>query len=92
MKTDISNRAAKQLRKISSRIDRKNIKDRIKEIESTPNTKELRAEKLKGSQDRFKIRCGNYRIIFKKISSEEIFITAIADRKDIYNKLFGVTF
>jgi len=91
MKTDISTRAAKRLKKIVSRQDRKNIKDRIKEIESNSNTGKLGAEKLRGSQDRFKIRCGNYRIIFKKISSEEIFITAIADRKGIYNKLFGVT-
>ncbi len=47
--------------------------------------------KLKGYPDRYKIRLGNYRIIYKIESANEILITAIAHRKDIYNKLFNIT-
>ena len=48
--------------------------------------------KLKGTKDRYKIRVGNYRIIYKVGSQTEILITSIAHRKNVYNELFGIIF
>lgn len=48
--------------------------------------------KLKGTKDRYKIRVGDYRIIYKVESQTSILITSIADRKEVYNELFSIVF
>jgi len=90
MQVDITNRASKQLRKTTNPT-RDKIKFKIKEIESTNRFDQLNAEFLKGQSHRYKIRIGNYRIILKKQSATHIEITSIANRKEIYNKLFSLT-
>lgn len=92
MQVDLTGRAGKHLRKITNPTQKNKIKNQIKEIESTQSFAFLKTEKLSGHSDRYKIRVGNYRIVIKKISNTHIEVTAIADRKNIYNKLFGITF
>jgi mRNA interferase RelE/StbE len=62
----------------------------IDQVALCKNTSEITNDgKLKGYSDRYKIRIGNYRIVYKTESENHITITAIAHRKDIYNRLFG---
>jgi len=47
-------------------------------------------EKLKGLKNIYRVRVGNYRIVFRR-TKEEIFIVLIGHRKEIYqlvNRLF----
>ncbi len=92
MKININGKANKKLEKIPNK-EQQQIRNKLSEIATLSVANEIRHDgKLKGALDRYKIRIGNYRIVFQKISSEQILITAIAHRKDIYNKLFGLTF
>jgi len=89
MKVEVLERARQQTDKFHSK-DQVTIKEQIKEIEAIQSFALLRTEKLIGYSDRYKIRVGNYRIVIKKISNVHIVVTTIADRKDIYNKLFEI--
>ena len=44
--------------------------------------------KLKGTKDRYKIRVGDYRIIYQIKSQTEILITSIRHRKEVYDNFF----
>ena len=48
--------------------------------------------KLKSTKDRYKIRVGNYRTVYKIKSQTEILITSIRHRNDVYDKFFGIVF
>ncbi len=91
MRVDFTQKAVKQFRKLSLTA-RQAVATKIRAIENVQRFSEIKSEKLSGGNNLYKIRSGNYRIVFQKISSEQILITAIAHRKDIYNKLFGLTF
>jgi len=87
---EIERRASKNLKKIY-RPEKLKIEAVLEELEYVESFKEVKIEKLKGYKDRYKIRVGNYRIVIKKLANTHIQITSIANRKDIYNKLFGLT-
>jgi len=91
MKVEVLKRATKQTDKFHSK-DQIKIKKQIKQIEAIQSFALLKTEKLIGYTDRYKIRVGNYRIVIKKISNTHLVVTVIANRKDIYDKLFGITF
>jgi mRNA-degrading endonuclease RelE of RelBE toxin-antitoxin system len=77
------NKIEKLLRKISEK-DRKKLVDLISEI--SQNNKSLKIIKIKNT-DFFRIRCGNFRIIFHK-EKEEIIIDSIKLRnKNTYKDL-----
>ena len=83
MKITISPRAKKQLKKLS-KIDQISIAQKIRSIR---NQKELKQqEKLKGFKNVFRIRIGNYRIVYKK-NKQELYIILIGHSKDIYKLL-----
>jgi len=83
MRVVLSPRAEKQLKKLS-KIDQIAIAKKIRSLRDYPLTQ--RAERLKGFKNIYRVRIGNYRIVFKK-SLKEIYIVLIHHRKDIYRLL-----
>jgi mRNA interferase RelE/StbE len=80
MKIIISSRAEKELKKIT-KIDQIAIARKIrliKEFPMTPNE-----EKLSGYKNIYRVRVGEYRIVYRK-TVNEIYIVLIGHRKDIY--------
>jgi mRNA interferase RelE/StbE len=85
MKILIAKRAEKYLKKIP-KIDQIAIVRKIRLLTS-PSSNE---EKLKGLKNIYRVRVGDYRIVFRR-TKEEIFIVLIGHRKEIYqlvNRLF----
>jgi mRNA interferase RelE/StbE len=85
MKILIAKRAEKYLKKIP-KIDQIAIVRKIRLLNS-PSSNE---EKLKGLKNIYRVRVGDYRIVFRR-TKEEIFIVLIGHRKEIYqlvNHLF----
>lgn len=79
MKITISPRAEKELKKIA-KIDQIAVARKIRSLKDDLIANE---EKLIGFKYVFRIRVGNYRIIYKK-TSEKIYIVLIHHRKDVY--------
>ncbi|MBI4226553.1 type II toxin-antitoxin system RelE/ParE family toxin [Candidatus Roizmanbacteria bacterium] len=79
MKLTISPRAEKELKKIS-KIYQIII---AKKIKSLVEVKILNEEKISGFKDIFRVRVGEYRIVYRK-TSQEIYIVLIHHRKDVY--------
>lgn len=86
MKLVISPRAEKELKKLS-KIDQIAVARKIRSLCLPPI---LNEEKLSGYKNIFRVRVGNFRIVYKK-TFQEIFIVLIGHRKDIY-KLFKQLF
>ncbi len=77
--------AYKQLNKCSH-TDQKKLLAKIELI--IGDFERLDIKKLKGHSDLYRVRCGNYRIIYKVIKKEQqVLITSIAHRKDVYKLL-----
>jgi len=88
MKIIISSRAEKELRKIS-KIDQIAIIRKIRSIKDSSTI--FNEEKLSGYKNIFRVRIGQYRVVYRK-SINEIYIILIGHRKDIYHllkQLFG---
>ena len=92
MKVEVKKSASKSLAKIPKK-ERRKIASLLLDIEKLTTIAAIPNDgKLKGYPNRFKIREGNYRIIYKTESDDHILITAIAHRKEVYKKLFGIAF
>ena len=79
MKIIVSSRAKKELKKIT-KIDQIAIAGKISSLVENSIINEV---KLSGFKDIFRVRVGNYRIVYKK-TSQEIHIVLIHHRKDVY--------
>lgn len=79
----ISPRAEKQLRKIA-KFDQIAIANKIRTIANDPFV--AREEKLKGFQQIYRVRVGDYRIVYRR-SSTGLYIVLIGHRRDIYKLL-----
>ncbi len=75
----LSPRAEKQLKK-TTRLDQITIARKLRQL-PIPN-----AKKLRGYSNIFRLRLGNYRIIYRH-TKQEIYIIAIGHRRDIYRLL-----
>jgi mRNA interferase RelE/StbE len=73
-------RALLELRKLDKLLAKRIIK-KIKELENDPFSKDIK--RLKG-QSSFRLRIGNYRILFELLESE-IKILKVGHRKNIYD-------
>lgn len=83
MKIVISSQAEKALKKFS-KVDQIALTRKIRQLKEKPEvTKE---EKLKSLQNIFRIRVGDFRIVYKR-TSQQIYIILIGHRKDIYDLL-----
>ncbi|MBU1016836.1 MAG: type II toxin-antitoxin system RelE/ParE family toxin [Patescibacteria group bacterium] len=86
MKVTISPRAEKQFKKIS-KIDQIAVSNKIRNLKECSQIS--RAEKLKGYKNIYRVRVGDFRIVYRKLSLE-IYIVLIGHRKDIYTLLRGL--
>lgn len=80
MKIIISSRAEKELKKIP-KINQIAIAGKIRSIKKSSLI--LNQEKLSGFKSVFRIRIGQYRIVYRK-TAEELYIVLIGHRKDVY--------
>lgn len=80
MKVILSPRAEKQLKRLP-KLDQIAVAKKIRLIRDSP--KISKEEKLIGLKDIFRVRVGDYRIVYKK-TSREICIILIRHRKDVY--------
>ena len=81
---DLTKSAIKELEHLSAKIHDKIIQHFV-ELEQNPRTSG--AEKLPGI-DAYKLRVGNYRIIFEINDTEKVVrIVMIDDRKQVYQRL-----
>lgn len=81
MKITIAPRAEKQFRKLS-KFDQIAVAQKIRALTQTTISGE---EKLSGHSHVYRVRVGNYRIVYRKTNS--IYIVLIGHRKDIYRAL-----
>ena len=90
MKVELDRKANKSLAKIPKR-KRVIIEEILLRLKSLNKVLDIDNDgKLKGTKDRYKIRVGNYRIIYKVESQNEILITSIRHRKDVYENMFEI--
>lgn len=82
MSLSISSRAEKQLRKLP-KFDQIAIAQKIRQL---PQRTILNEEKLSGYNDIFRVRVGNYRIVYRK-TRISIYIILIGHRRDVYRSL-----
>lgn len=83
MRAILSPRAEKQLKKIL-KIDQIAVAKKIRQIKDEKIPEKI--EKLKGFADIFRVRVGNYRIVFRK-DPKEIYIVLIHHRREVYRLL-----
>ncbi len=81
MKILISARAEKELRKIA-KIDQIAIAQKIRLLGTSALI--VQEEKLTGYRDIYRVRIGQYRIVYRR-TSKEIYIVLLGHRKDIYH-------
>ena len=75
--------AGKELERLGTKSDRTRIVQRIHTLADDPRPRGC--EKLAGYADRFRIRQGNYRVVYLVDDQRgEVTIFKIGDRKDIY--------
>ena len=84
-KISIKTSAGKELAAVGSKADRQRIVDTHSGLAANPRPHG--AEKLAGYSDRYRIRQGNFRIIYLIDDDfSEVTIFKIGDRKDVYRK------
>jgi mRNA interferase RelE/StbE len=75
--------AGKELERLGTKSDRARIVERIEAMAENP--KPHGCEKLAGYSNRFRIRQGNYRVVYLVDDQRrEITIFKVGDRKDVY--------
>ena len=81
----IKKSAAKELESITGKKDRERITRRILALADEPRPPG--AEKLSGSSEKYRIRQGNFRILYE-IQDDKLIVNVvmIGDRKDVYRK------
>ena len=80
MKLLISKRAGKELRGLPD-SERKKINDKIKDLLQNPHPHG--SKKLAGAHFLYRLRHGDYRVIYQ-IIDEEIAIRAVGHRREVY--------
>ena len=75
--------AGKELAAVDSKADRQRLVAKIQGLASNPRRQG--SEKLAGYDDRYRVRQGNYRIVYLiNDESDEVTIFKVGDRKDVY--------
>ena len=87
-KVVINKSAAKELQDIPGRKDRQRLVERIRRLVENPRP--MGAEKLSGTRDKYRIRQGNFRVLYE-IEDDVliVYVVKIAERKDAYRKGAG---
>ena len=75
--------AAKELEAVGTKADRQRVVQRMQALAAIPRPQG--SEKLAGYADRYRVRQGNYRIIYLiDDGRREVTIFKVAHRKDVY--------
>ncbi|TMH38971.1 MAG: type II toxin-antitoxin system RelE/ParE family toxin [Betaproteobacteria bacterium] len=75
--------AAKEIEALGTKADRQRVIQRIRQLATDPRT--LGSEKLAGYADRYRVRQGQYRIIYLiDDGRHEVTIFKVGHRKDVY--------
>lgn len=82
----IKKSAAKELEGIPGKKDRQRLADRIRALADNPRPSGC--EKLSGTKDKYRIRQGDYRILYE-IEDDVliVYVIKIGHRKDVYRGL-----
>lgn len=75
-----SDKSKSQLKKLNFRFQEKILNI----LEKFEKNQKVDIKKLKGREEEYRIRVGNYRIILNKVGKEEFLVTKIAKRENIY--------
>ncbi len=79
----IKTSAGRELERLGTKSDRARIIERVHALSDDPRPRGC--EKLAGYTDRFRIRQGNYRVVYLVDDARhEVTIFKVGDRKDIY--------
>jgi len=78
--------ACKEFQKLPNTIQKRIIKT-LDILKTDPFNEILKIRKLRGRENLFRIRVGDYRIIYSVESSEMLFIFRIRHRKDVYENI-----
>ena len=82
-KLSIKPSAGKELEAVGSKADRTRIVAKIAALATNPRPHG--SEKLAGYDDRYRIRQGNYRVVYEVRDSDLIVnVIAVGDRKNVY--------
>ena len=84
MNVILSNRAEKQLRALP-KIDQLAVAQKIRHIREIPRGVP-QEEKLSGYTNIYRVRIGNYRIVYRK-TTQQLYIILIHHRKDVYRMI-----
>lgn len=84
----IKKSAARELQDIPGKKDRQRLVERIQALADNPRP--VGAEKLSGMRDKYRLRQGNYRVLYE-IEDEMliVYVVKVGDRKDVYRKGAG---
>jgi mRNA interferase RelE/StbE len=75
--------AAKEIERVGSKEDRRRIVERISSLAADPRS--ASTEKLAGFDDRYRVRQGNFRIVYLiDDARREVTIFKVGHRKDVY--------
>jgi mRNA interferase RelE/StbE len=82
----IKRSAAKEIESIDRKKTRQRVAERIQELATNPRPHGC--EKLSGKYPRYRIRQGQFRILYE-IKDEELVVCVVkvADRRDVYRRL-----
>jgi mRNA interferase RelE/StbE len=82
---EFDRRAVKELQSISAR-DQSKIREKINHLAENPRPHG--AEKLSGEDNLYRIRQGDYRVVYSIFDQTlKILVVRIGDRKEVYKKL-----
>jgi len=82
-KLQIKESAAKELGSLGNKKDRERIATRINSLAANPRPPGY--EKLAGDKNKYRVRQGNYRIVYSIDDQQRtILIVKIGDRKEVY--------
>jgi mRNA interferase RelE/StbE len=84
MRLVISPRVEKQLRKLP-KVPQIAVVKKIREL-PTLGVQQTQKLSVRGHQNIYRVRAGDYRVVYKK-TSREVYIVLIGHRKDIYRRL-----
>ena len=87
MKVEFSSSFTRDLRRIRDRSIRERVDKVIEQIEKVDNfTKTSTIKKLRGHENRYRVRVGNYRLIFQFNEDTVTFLRCLP-RQDIYRQV-----
>lgn len=79
----IKSSAAKEIEAVAQKKDRQRIVSRIRSLAENPRPSG--SEKLSGLRDRYRIRVGDFRVIYSiEDKVQEVLIVRVAHRKEVY--------